>query len=203
MVFMLTCPQPDLQKTPQYRKIEFCLQAICIFGLVAYTTEHLWFRKRFTRDQPPEVTGQSMMITAVRQIWFSREWRFLVTKILKCWEVGLCEHRTGPCTLHLTHGCTGARGTRSTKSKDKVSWMVELVISVLFWQYCEGLLVCLDQFGELLAEGNYSFLDFEEAVTIPEPMEKSVQLMLRNHPAHLLIVVHVHSHVRATDWGPE
>lgn len=57
----------------------------------------------------------------------------------------------------------------------------------------------LDQFGELLEAGNYSFLDFEEEVTTPQPTEKSVQLMIGNHPAHLLIVAHVHSHVRDTD----
>lgn len=69
--------------------------------------------------------------------------------------------------------------------------MVKQLISLVFGQYCEGLLVSLDQFGELLAEGNFSFLVFEEEVTKPQPTEKSVQLMLRDHSDHLLIVAHV------------
>lgn len=48
-----------------------------------------------------------------------------------------------------------------------MSGLVEQYISFLFWQCCEGLHVSLGQFGELVAKGNYSLLDFKEAVTMP------------------------------------
>jgi len=52
-----------------------------------------------------------------------------------------------------------------------ISGLVEQLISFLFGQRCEGLHVDLDQFGELIAKGNYSLLDFKEAVTITQPTE--------------------------------
>lgn len=128
---------------------------------------HPWFRERFTRDQPPEVTGQTMIISAVRQIWFSWEWTFLVTndlEMLHCVSIG---QGLVVCILHTAALGPKAPGAPRVKINSVLDgWTVNSysVLTVLWRALCvPGSVWGITRRRELLIAGLWGSSDYTTA----------------------------------------